>query len=431
MSRFLPSLFPTAQSDPELHRVRPALEFAFLNALTWQIAVGTPMVLFVQRLGGSPFQVGLAFAALYLMTPVQVLATALLPRYGFKRLTLGGWRTRSFFLLVPLALALARPEPGNAWCIAALVGSVMCFCFFRCVGVAAQPAWLYALIPESLRGRYFASEQLSGGIAGALTLVLSAALFALLPFYPAIFSQYLIALLGSTLSYYALKRLPDAPAPASGGIHRILVDIPRHLFASGGFRRYLWLSSGWMLLTTPIPPFAAYYLKAGPQFSAGSIMTLEVLRYLAMGVGAWLIRRWIDVRGIRFFFQAALLGLGLVLLHWLAYLRFGFGGYAGLCVAYVLFGSASVCWLVASANYLPRVMPAGEQALMVALYGAATYVIGGLAPVLWGPLLKNQAGFSVGAFGVFFLCELAATGLLAALMMRRLDWSRPTAAASA
>lgn len=425
MSRFLSPLLPTAQSDPELHRVRPALEFAFLTALTWQIAVGTPMVLFAQRLGASPFQVGLAYAALYLMTPVQVLATALLPRYGFKRLTLGGWRARSFFLLVPLVIAGARPAQGNDWLVVALVGSVFFFCFFRCIGVAALPAWIYALIPSSVRGRYFASEQLNSGVAGALTLVLSAALFALLPFYPALLAQYLIALIGSTLSYYALKRLPDAPTPASVGVRRILIDTPRHLFASGGFRRYLWMSAGWMTLTTPIPPFAAYYLKLAPQLPAGAIMTLEVLRYLAMGVGAWFIRRWIDARGIKVFFQAALLGLALVLIYWLAYLRFGFGGYAGLCAVYLLFGIASVCWLVASANYLPRVIPDGERALMVALYGAATFVLGGLSPVLWGPLLKNQAGFSVGAFFAFFLTELLATAVLAVLMMRRLDWRDP------
>ena len=77
MSRFLPTLFPTAASDPVLHRVRPALEFAFFNALTWQIAVGTPMVLFAQRLGASPFAVGLAYGFLYLLMPVQVLATSL------------------------------------------------------------------------------------------------------------------------------------------------------------------------------------------------------------------------------------------------------------------------------------------------------------------------------------------------------------------
>ncbi len=77
------SLFPTAQSDPALAPYRAGLLFGFFNALTWQIGIGTPMVLFAERLGASSFQVGLAYSFVFLLTPVQVVATALLPHYGF------------------------------------------------------------------------------------------------------------------------------------------------------------------------------------------------------------------------------------------------------------------------------------------------------------------------------------------------------------
>src|ERR1044071_6299239 len=99
-------LFPTAKSDPELYPFRPGLVFGFFNALTWQIGIGTPMVLFAERLGATPFQVGLAYSFVFLLTPVQIAATALLPRFGFKRLSLGGWSARSVFLAIPIALTL-------------------------------------------------------------------------------------------------------------------------------------------------------------------------------------------------------------------------------------------------------------------------------------------------------------------------------------
>jgi len=89
----MPSLFPTAASDPDLFPFRPGLKFAFFNALAWQIAIGTPMVLFAEQLGATPLQVGLAYSFVFLLTPVQILSTALLPRYGFKALMLGGWQT--------------------------------------------------------------------------------------------------------------------------------------------------------------------------------------------------------------------------------------------------------------------------------------------------------------------------------------------------
>ena len=112
--------------------------FGFFNALTWQIGIGTPMVLFCEQLGASPFQVGLAYSFVFLLTPIQILATALLPRYGYKRVMLGGWAARTVFLIVPVWLAIVAQRWGlQPWMAPALVGSVFGFCFFRTIGAAA------------------------------------------------------------------------------------------------------------------------------------------------------------------------------------------------------------------------------------------------------------------------------------------------------
>ena len=78
----MPTIFPTQKSDPELYPVRSGLVFGFFNALTWQVGIGTPMVLFAERLGATTLQVGLAYSFVFTLTPIQVLSTALLPRYG-------------------------------------------------------------------------------------------------------------------------------------------------------------------------------------------------------------------------------------------------------------------------------------------------------------------------------------------------------------
>ncbi len=161
----MPSLFPTAKSDPELHPFRPGLVFAFFNALAWQIGIGTPMVLFCEQLGATPLQVGLAYSFVFLLTPVQIVSTALLPRYGFKAVMLGGWRTRSVFLAVPAVLALLALGGPQSWMIHALVGSVFGFCFFRSIGAASGVEWFYAILPANLRGRYWANDQLASAIA--------------------------------------------------------------------------------------------------------------------------------------------------------------------------------------------------------------------------------------------------------------------------
>lgn len=419
----MPSLFPTEKSDPHLHPFRAGLVFGFFNALTWQIAIGTPMVLFAERLGATSFQVGLAYSFVFLLTPVQVLATALLPRHGFKKVSLGGWSARSVFLALPLALAWLAPATGRPWMVNAFIWSVFFFCLFRSIGAAAMTTWFYGFLPPGVRGRYFASDQMLSGIAGVATLVACAALFALLPIYTALLIQYVIALAGSTLSYYSLKKLPDIEKPAAVSLRSVVRDTPRHLFAPSGFRHYVWLAVWYAVITTPIPPFAAYYLKVGAHLSAEWIMLFEVARYCGVIGGAWLIRRRIDATGARPFFLVALALVALVAVSWWLYLRHGFGGVPALFGIYFVLGLGAVCWNVANLNYLPKVVPAGERALFISIHGAATACIGGCSPVLWGLLMKNTAadgapGIDARVFEWFFVSVLASACLLSMLVAR-------------
>ncbi|MSU51668.1 MAG: hypothetical protein EXS37_21685 [Opitutus sp.] len=220
-------LFPTAKSDPALAPFRPGLIFAFFNALAWQIGIGTPMVLFAEQLGATPFQVGLAYSFVFILTPVQIVSTALLPRYGFKAVMLGGWRTRSFFLGVPAVLAVLADHGEQPWMVLALIWSVFFFCLFRSIGAASGISWFYAILPAELRGRYFANDQFVSAIAGVGTLLASASLFALLPVYSALLVQYLIALAGSSVSYFSLRKLPAASIrPCSSGFSSVSPSAP-------------------------------------------------------------------------------------------------------------------------------------------------------------------------------------------------------------
>lgn len=384
-------LFPTAKTDPELAPFRAGLVFGFFNALAWQIGIGTPMVLFAEELGATPFQVALAYSFVFVLTPLQIVSTALLPKYGFKALMLGGWRIRSFFLGVPalLAIAIMAGAPVRSWMIQALVWSVFLFCVFRSIGAASGNSWFYAILPEKARGRYFASDQFFSAIAGVATLLASAALFAFLPVFPALLAQYAIALAGSTISYFSLKKLPDAERPTSISLRTVLRDTPRHLFAPSRFRTYVLLAVGCAVLATPIPPFAAYFLKVGAGFTTAEIMMGEVLRYSGVIVAAWLIRRWIDKAGAKPFFQVALVLYAAVAVYWWLFLERDIGGVVGIYASYFTLGLGAATWAIANLNYLPFVAQGEDRTLAVSIHGAVTAFAGGLSPMIWGLFLKE------------------------------------------
>lgn len=412
---------PTQKNDPELYPYRRGLHFAFFNALNWQVATGTPSVLFMAYLGADSFQTGLVYGWTLLLTPVQVFATLLLPRMGFKRLTLAGWGARSWFLLVPLALTLLAPEDGPAapWMIAAMVVAMFFYSLSRSIGAAAITTWLQALVPEQIRGRYWASDQIMAGIAAVGTLVVTAVLFALLPAKWAFFAQYAISITGAVFALRCLRTLPDIERPTVMSLAKIRADTPRHLFSPGAFRTYLWLAIAYYVIITPLSPFGAYYLKAAGGLTVSAIMGFTMLQYCGTIAGNWFMRSRIDRTGAKPFFRGSFFVFALVALGWLACLRWPGVTAWTMPGLYFLLGVASGVFTAANVSYLAKILPEHDRALPVSLHGALTAFLGGVSPAVWGLFLKGDeatgAAVSPGALQGFFVVTLVASlGLMLA-----------------
>jgi hypothetical protein len=330
------------------------------------------------------------------------------------------------FLAVPAVLAVLVPLLGvREWMASALVGSVFWFCFFRSIGAAAIIPWLYSILPVQARGRYFGNDQFISGIAGVGTLIACAALFAALPIYTALLLQYGIALIGSVFSYYALKQLPDAPNPTAISLRSVIRDTPRHMFRPSPFRRYLWLAVWYGVISTPIPPFLAYYLKVVPQLSAGQIMAFEVMRYAGVMVAAGLIRKRIDTAGAKPFFLLTMVLYLFIAVFWWVFLQGQAQTLVGVYVAYFVLGLAAACWTIANLNYLPKVIAPEDRTLVVSIQGAVTACLGGIAPIVWGFYLRTTEGGRQGidteVFQVFFVTVLVSVVVLSSLMARLVE----------
>ena len=220
----------------------------------------------------------------------------------------------------------------------------------------------------------------------------------------------------------ALKRLPDTPVPHALALGTVVRDSPRYLLRASPFRSYVWLAVWWSVISTPIPPFAAYYLKVVPHLGSGQIMAFEVLRYTGVMLAAWLLRRRIDVTGARPFLLVSLGLYALAAACFWVYLREGTTGVATVYLVYFLLGLGATCWAVANLSYLPKVTTPENRTLTVALHGAVTACLGGTAPVVWGVFLKSSVqgvpSLNVGVFEVFFAVALGSVVLLSPLVAR-------------
>src|SRR5207247_3152462 len=83
-----------------------AFVFATFNALSFQIVLGSPMVLYAKTLEASATVLGMIAGMMPLLVIFQIPAAAHIARVGYKKFVYAGWGTRVTFIfgmaLVPL-----------------------------------------------------------------------------------------------------------------------------------------------------------------------------------------------------------------------------------------------------------------------------------------------------------------------------------------
>jgi len=422
----------TAASS-SLRPFRAGYWFGGFNGLTWMMTFGTPMVLLLEQLRATALQVGLVTSFVFVLYPVQILATGLLSRLGFQRQMVTAWSIRALFLLVPLGIAVRAPSEPEPWMADAVVAAVFCFCFFRAFGVACHVPWFAAVLPNAARGRFFATEQAVTSTVGLVALLGCAALFAALPPYPAFRVVYGVALFGSTMAVMSLLRMPPGPRPRPSPLREMGPETLRLCLAPGLFRQYLLLNLVGSVVGSSFIAFAIYYLKTETAIPSSDILAFTATQFGGSILATWVMRRWIDRVAIRRFLQLGSGVLALLYAYWLAIVTGRTEWLAFVLPSFFVVGVALGVNGAAHITFLPELAPAEKRPMAVAVFGAAAGVLQGIGPVLWGLALRvgpDVPGVDPGGFAVFFALGIALSGIQIALL-RSLPETRFAAAARA
>jgi hypothetical protein len=413
-----------------LRPFRAGYWFGWFNGLTWMMTFGTPMVLLLEQLRATTLQVGLVTSFVFVLYPLQILATGLLSRLGFQRQMVTAWSLRAVFLLVPLGIAVQAPPEPEPWMANAVVAAVFCFCFFRAFGVACHVAWFAAIVPDAARGRFFATEQAVTSTVGLLALLGCSALFGALAPYPAFRVVYGVALFGSTMAVASLLRLPPGPRPEPSPLREMGPETLRLCLAQGLFRQYLLLTVVGSVVGSSFVAFAIYYLKTETALPSSEILAFTATQFGGSILATWGMRRWLDRVAIRRFLQASAGVLALLYAFWLGIVTGRADWLAWVMPSFFVLGVALGINGAAHMTFLPELAPPGKRPIAVAVFGAAAGVLQGIGPMLWGLWLRagpDVPGVDREAFAIFFAVGI---GLAAAqiALLRALPETRFAAA---
>lgn len=409
---------------PGLHN---AFNFSAFNALSFQIVLGSPMILYAKSLEASATVLGIIAGMMPLLVIFQIPAASHINRIGYRRFVLAGWSTRVLFIFAMALVPIAGGFLNDPSQLALLLALLFCFNLSRGISSAAWLPWITLLVPAEMRGRYLARDAAVQNVASFITFLVAA--FTLTgdtrPWQFAVLFVFSAAM--GAVSLLFLKRIPDVPS--TDPPHASSAPIPwLEMARYAPFRKLLRVVVAWSVAYGGITAFTATFLKVHGGMSDGRILLVSSAAFLGGVSSLWLLGSRFDRVGSKPVLSAAGAAWCAVLLGWL--LIAGNVLPTSLTIVLVLqFLMGLLAALVNMANnkLAMGVVPAMGRNHFFAIYSVVANVTLGLSPIVWGLLIDAIGRRTPVWLGIewnryaFFFAGAAAAFVVMLAIVRRLD----------
>lgn len=364
-----------------------AFLFATFNALSFQVILAGPMILYAKSLGASATVLGIIAGMMPLLVIFQIPAASHINRIGYQRFVLAGWSARVMIIfliaLVPLTGGLLDPRNRLALLLVLLFG----FNLSRGISSCAWLPWITALVPPDLRGKYLVRDAVVQNVASFVAFLVAAGTLAG-PTYPWQFAA-LFAFSGvmGALSLVFLKRIPDVEPPEEPHVSTTRVpwlEMARY----APFRRLLHTVVVWSVAYGGISAFTVAFLKGQGGMSEGKILLVSSAAFIGGWSSLWFLGSQLDRLGSKPVLSFASAAWIAVLAGWLALSGRLFSiTLTGVLALQFFMGLLAALVSMANTRLAMSIIPVMGRNHFFAIYSVVSNVALGLAPIAWGLLI--------------------------------------------
>ncbi|MEN6371527.1 MAG: MFS transporter [Armatimonadota bacterium] len=398
--------------------------FAAANTIFTTLTVfGNVFILFLDKLGLPKSRIGFILSLFPFCGVVALFIAPHIARFGLKRTLVIFWGARKivtcFLLLTPLVLF--RYGAGSAFTFVAAV--ILMFAICRAVGESAFYPWLQEVIPDDIRGRFFATNSV---VANVITIISIGFAGYVIGRSDTLNSFMLLMAIGIFFGFIAVwssTRIPGgAPQSVDSSETRYFRDIidPAR---DPNFLRYL-LGIGAIAFTVGIAAFFPLYFAHEVGISSANVVLLSIAASLGgviSYVWGWAADKYGGKRALLFCLRLSLM-VPIFLMLMPRHSEWSF-----LAASAIMFGSGAFTTGNTTASLqimYVNLVPADNSTRYMALYYAWSGLIGGLSPILAGFILEHAKHIS-GRIGILTLDSytpllvLIILGTLAAILLVR------------
>jgi HEAT repeat protein/sugar phosphate permease len=384
-----------------------------LRALPWSIAsnaaqsvylqltfFGSVFVLFLNSLGLDNVQIGFLLS---LLPFTGILSLALAPaiaRVGYKRtwLTFFGLRTfvTAFLLLTPVVVERFGSEAAMGF----ITVVVLVYALVRTVGVSAGFPWTQEYVPNSVRGKYTASNNFYSTIAGFVAVTTAALVLeravGLTGYMVLIAIGVLFGFISVALAWRIPGGAPVKPDKSKPAPQRNIKDALR----DSHMLRYLAGVGLFTLATVPLGAFLPLFMQDQVGLSTSQVVLLQTGAMVGALVSSYFWGWASDRYGGR---PVTLYGLAfraLLPAFWMLLPAMGSAALPAANAIAVLQGFADVGWQVGATRLLyVSIVPPAKRDDYMAVYWAWVGLVSGFSQLFGGWLLtatENLSGMVAG-----------------------------------
>lgn len=401
--------------------------FAAFNALSFQIIVNSPMVLYARSLGASATVLGIVVGMMPLLVVFQIPAAHYVGRVGYRRFVYAGWGTRVLFVFAMALVPFTSTFLNAAAQLSLLLMLLFGFNLSRGISSAGWLPWITALVPGEVRGRYLARDAACISLASFVIFVVSAFGLGTNPKpwqFAALFA--LSAVMGAT-SLVFLKRIPDIEVPPERRVSNVPVPW-LEMLAFPPFRKLLKTVVAWAFAHGGITTFTVAFLKVQVGMPERTILLVNSLFFIGGLSSLWFLGSRLDHFGSKPVLTFSIFVWLLIAAGWGLVAGKAWPFSVGFILAlHFLMGLFAVLVNMANTRLVMAVVPAMGRDHFFALFSVLSSLMLGLSPVFWGLLIDAvgslgtpQAWLEWNRFTVFF-GGVALAMLVTVYYVRRLE----------
>lgn len=409
--------------------VRSLVWFNIFNAISFNIAMSTPMILLVKRWGASNLYIGTLTATMWLMATMQLYMAPRVEYIGFRKLLLAGWTSRTVVLMVVCVLPFFSTPDNHVLLLWITLICMTLYSFLRGAATTAYMPWIRLLIGPKWRGRYFSLEQSVSNLSAAATLFFCG--IVMVGNHEISDIQYgwilVISGLAGWISIFFLKSA-DAPAPLAGRpkIEPITKWMPR-VFEEKEFRHQIFTAIAFYMTIGAFPIYTQILMKDRLHYTDSLVMIIMGFNMSAIVLSAWFWGYLADRFGSRPIMSLATWVLLVLLGFWLL-MTLGVVPTSPwlLGAFFMLHGIGYNGFHISNQRLMLNIAPKRFPVLAVATIQVFVSLSLGVSPILWGGALDflhgmkwRIVGYEVNQYTVFYAVSIVMM-IGAKWMIRRL-----------